>query len=398
MLLIDLHNALLLGSRLSESTQLALAVTLKAELLRQSRSNAVLLLWLAGSTSKQTPELQQQLQTLIHAGILQTLVDLLPDVDHCSSAAAVLLQCIARLAAASAAPQLAALWQVPANQAYILSASCSSLPAGQAAAALLALFLSKGLPAASMLQPLVLQANSAAAAAASAGATARSWVAIAMPPLLQQLQQQLNRLQETAAGPAEQLLSISSKQQQAELWLLLLNVAAVVQTAGPSASLFELSRFFSSQTVTAAMQAALLDRSAPAVQQAAVKMTSLLAATSVELASCCFKAVAPIITDLMMMKETAAARPGLAEGGSSSSNSHTNSAAAAGCVTPQQQQQQLTAQQGEGVTAAAAVWRMWALLLQRVSKQQLEAEVGERVLLGLLNPSFCSASEVHQHV
>lgn len=108
-MLLDLHNALLLGSRFSVPAQHALTILFKSELLKQSQSNVVLLVWLAGSTSKQTPEQQQQLQAVIQAGALQTLVELLPNVDHCGSAAAALLECITRLAAASAAPQLAAL-------------------------------------------------------------------------------------------------------------------------------------------------------------------------------------------------------------------------------------------------------------------------------------------------
>jgi hypothetical protein len=353
MLLIDLHNALLLGSQFPAPTQLALTVSLKTELLRQSQSNAVLLLWLAGSTSKQTPELQQQLQALIQAGVLQALVNLLPDVDHCSSATSALLQCITRLAEAATPQQLAALWVDPVSQARLISASCSSLPAGRAAADLLISSLNRGLPAAAMLQPLLpMQSNTATA---SAGAAARSWVATAMPPVLEQLQQQFSSLQEPAA-------------KNMEVWLLLLNVAAVAQAAGPSASFSSLSQFFSSQAVAAAMKAALLERTAPAVQLAVAQMISTLAGTTVALARCCFKAVAAVITDLML---EGAPHSHIGDSGSSSSSGV--------AALSDGQSQQLYGKQSEAAAAAlpVAVRKMWTLLLQRVNSQQLlEAEVG----------------------
>lgn len=363
MLLIDLHNALLLGSQLSAPTQLALTVTLKAELLRQSQSNAVLLLWLAGSTSKQTPEQQQQLQALLQAGVLQTLVKLLPDVDHCSSSTAALIECISRLAAASTAPQLAAVWEDPANLTNMMTASCSSEAAGKAAAALLVLALGRGLPAAKLLQPLLPRSDSLLQQLQAAAA--RRWVANAMPPLLQQLQQQLVSLQETAAGPLAQLQMSPVRQ---ELWQLLLNVAAVAQAAGPSASLSSLEQFFSSQPVNAAMQAAMLDRTTPAVQLAVVQMISKLAGMTAELARCCFTAVAPSVAGLMAMGSLTHSAIGI--GGGSSSIS------AADAVGDARQQQLTGQEQAAPAAVQVAVRDMWVLLLKRVNcYQQLAAEV-----------------------
>lgn len=123
MRLIDLYNALLLGTQLFAPAQHALTILIDSESLKESKINAVLLLWLVGSTSKQTPEQQQQLQSTIQAGALQTLVNLLPNVEHCSSATAALLECITRLAVASTSPQLAALWTDPTNRSKILSAA-----------------------------------------------------------------------------------------------------------------------------------------------------------------------------------------------------------------------------------------------------------------------------------
>jgi hypothetical protein len=370
MLVIDLHNALLLGSQFSVSAQFALTVSFRGELLKQSQSNAVLLLWLAGSTSKQTPELQQQLDALTQAGVLQTLVDLLPDVDHCSSATTALLQCITKLASAAAPEQLSCLLADPVNQTHIVSASYSSRAVGAAAASLLALAISRGLPAASLLQQLLLvQANSTLA---PAGTSASCWVTTAMPPLLEQLQQQLINLQdEILAHPAE-LLPLSPQQQ--ELWLLLSAVAAVAHRAGPSTSLTALSEFFSNHTVILAMQAALLDRSAPTVQAAAVQMVSTLAGSSVELAQCCFRAVAPVVTELLLV----AATPSHSH--SNSSSCYSSSTVAAQAAAGVQHLQHLTLQQQReagDLDLAAAVRKMWGLLLQRVgSRQLLEAEVG----------------------
>jgi hypothetical protein len=386
MLVIDLHNALLLGSQFSTAAQFALTVTLKAELLKQSQSNAVLLLWLAGSTSKQTPELQQQLDALTEAGVLQTLVDLLPDVDHCSSATTALLQCISKLASTAAPKQLSCLLADPVNQTHIVSASCSSAAAAAAAASLKTLALSRGLPAASLLQPLLVQANSTSA---PAGTSASCWATTAMPPLLEQLQQQLINMQKGCVShqtrcvshqegrvsqhPAE-LLPLSPQQQ--ELWLLLSAVAAVAHRAGPSTPLTALSKFFSNPAVVLAMQAALLGRSAPAVQAAAIYMVSTLAGLSVDLAQCCFKAVAPVVTELLLVP----AAP---------SHSHSNSSSCSSTVAAQaaadvQHLQHLSLQQQSEAGAlarfdqAVAVHKMWGLLLQRVgSRQLLEAEVGE---------------------
>jgi hypothetical protein len=372
MLVIDLHNALLLGSQFSASAQFALTVTLKAELLKQSQSNVVLLLWLAGSTSKQTPELQQQLDALTKAGVLQTLVDLLPEVDHCSSATTALLQCITNLASTAAPEQLSCLLADPVNQTHIMLASCSSAAAAAAAASLTPLALSRGLPAASLLQPLLLQANSTSAALA--GTSASSWVTAALPPLLQQLQQQLINLQEghvshqgsrvshqegCVSHPAE-LLPLSTQQQ--ELWLLLSAVAAVAHKAGPSTPLTALSKFFSNPAVVLAMQAALLERKVPAVQEAAIHMVSTLAGLSVDLAQCCFKAVAPVVTELLLV----AAAP---------SNSRSNSSSCSSTVAAQLAAGVPREEEGSGL--AVAVHKMWGLLLQRLgSRQLLEAEVG----------------------
>lgn len=165
-----------------------------------------------------------------------------------------------------------------------------------------------------------------------------------------------------------------------------------------------LGQFFDNPAVTTAMQAALLETGAPAVQAAAVQLVSTLAGTSVGLAQCCFIAAGPVVTELLLRLEVSRQLHSNRQDTISSSSSCCKALGALSmpAAVADQHAQQLTVQQAGGGAAALAeaARKMWALLLQRVSsKQLLGAEVGDLfcVVLGwviLLQTASCSAGHL----
>lgn len=165
---------------------------------------------------------------------------------------------------------------------------------------------------------------------------------------------------------------LSSRQQ--ELWRLLLEVATAAHTALPSAAVSSLEHFFSSQQVTAALQAALCDFAAPAVQLHVINMIGYLAATTVGLARSCFEAFVPLAADLMQ----AIQQPDFAIGGDIHvihvSSSRCSIAIAAGSDRRSRESRQQAGAMADAVPRALRA--AWAMLLDRVNSQQLlEVEV-----------------------